>query len=102
MHYHNVYGFQMDYIQMYHTPCYKKFFLIEMPNFLLSLNILRPFHFEPHNILFLSLGTKGVTIPENLRAGLILNLENLEKGHFYKKSGKTWNSHGVLYTFSPS
>ena len=29
----------------------------------------------------------------------MLNLENLEIGHFYKKSGKTWNSQGVSLFF---
>ena len=37
-------------------------------------------------------------------SGLILNLENLdkEKGHFYKKSGKTWKIQGIFYNFYPS
>ena len=37
--------------------------------------------------------------------GFILNLENLENqkiGHFYNKSGKTWDSQGTFYNFYPS
>ena len=45
------------------------------------------------NVSFFSIG---------IMTGFILNLENLEIGHFYKKSGKTWNSQGTFYNFYPS
>ena len=32
----------------------------------------------------------------------MLNLENLEKAHFENKSGKTWNSQGILYNVHSS